>query len=105
VINVVDYRDSDAIMTPFEFDIVPFNDNSGANPQFITYGWDVDGMLGTADDALPERGLVWGCERPELLISEVTAFHDRRTEDRNSPADKLIRRERTPQPIPTLTSG
>ena len=27
------------------------------------------------------RGLVWGCERPELLITETFAFHDRRTED------------------------
>ena len=24
---------------------------------------------------------VWGCKRPELLISETLAFHDRRTED------------------------
>ena len=56
-------------MTPFEFDINPFN------------GWDVDGIIGTADDAHPERALVWGCERPELLISESIVFHDRRTED------------------------
>ncbi len=88
-INVVDFRDSDAIMTPFEFDILPFNDNSGSNPQFNTYGWDVDGILNTADDANAERGLVWGCERPELLISEVTAFHDRRTEDRNTPGGRV----------------
>ncbi|MBH55716.1 MAG: hypothetical protein CMJ82_00835 [Planctomycetaceae bacterium] len=67
--NAVDFRDVDAIMTPFEFDINPFN------------GWDVDGIIGTADDAHPERALVWGCERPELLISESIVFHDRRTED------------------------
>ena len=24
---------------------------------------------------------MWGCERPELLITETLAFHDRRTED------------------------
>ena len=31
------------------------------------------------------RGLVWGAERPELLITETLAFHDRRTEDLKSP--------------------
>ncbi len=88
-INAVEFRDSDSIMTPFEFDLDPFNDNSASNPQFDTYGWDVDGMIGTADDVLPERGLVWGCERPELLISEVIAFHDRRTEDMNAPGGRV----------------
>ena len=37
-INCVDFRDRDSIMTPFEFDINPFN------------GWGVDGVVGTADD-------------------------------------------------------
>ena len=27
------------------------------------------------------RGIVWGAERPELLITETLAFHDRRTEN------------------------
>ncbi|MHB8861704.1 MAG: hypothetical protein ACYC6N_04810 [Pirellulaceae bacterium] len=79
-INVVDFRDSDSIMTPFEFDVVPFNDNFGQT-NLSDYGWDVDGALGTSDDGHAERGLVWGCERPELLLSEAFAFHDRRTED------------------------
>ena len=77
-INAVDFRDADSIMTPFEFDIDPFTNVSG-NPN----GWDVDGVLGTGDDLSPERGLVWGCERPELLITEAFAFHARRTEDLN----------------------
>ncbi len=72
-INVVDFRDPDAIMTPFEFDPTPLD------------GWDVDGVVNgylgmtSADDVADN--IVWGCERPELLISEVLAFHDRRTED------------------------
>jgi len=28
------------------------------------------------------RGVVWGAERPELLITETLAWHDRRTDDR-----------------------
>lgn len=87
-INVVDFRDQDAIMTPFECDLHPEN------------GWITDGSLltdesndgldndnnGLTDGADPneqptERFIVWGCERPELLISETFAAHDRRTED------------------------
>jgi hypothetical protein len=72
-VNVVDFRDTDAIMTPFEFDPNPFD------------GWDVDGVVNgyqgmTSSDDDPNN-IVWGCERPELLISEVLAFHERRTED------------------------
>ena len=82
-INAVDFRDPDAIMTPFEYDENPFD------------GWDVDGwlgvnpgpdgILGTGDDiddtAHPDRRVVWGAERPELLITETLAAHDRRTTD------------------------
>lgn len=59
-INFVDYRDADSTMTQFFYDATPFD----------VGGWDPDGTLS-----------VWGCERPELVISEVLAFHDRRTED------------------------
>ncbi len=67
-INVVDFRDPDSIMTPFEFDLNPWD------------GWQVDGRL-TTTDATTDRAIVWGCERPELLLSENIAVHDRRTED------------------------
>ena len=64
-VNVVDCRDPDAIMTPFEFDLNPLN------------GWLPDGDLNTDEGG----EVVWGCERPELLITETLAFHDRRTTD------------------------
>jgi hypothetical protein len=79
-INVVDFRDPDSIMTPFEYDVNPFN------------GWSVDGTIGTVavpspDDTDPQRGLVWGCERPELLITETINLHDSKTEDEADDVD------------------
>ncbi|MGE0697135.1 MAG: hypothetical protein AB7O59_23700 [Pirellulales bacterium] len=71
-INVVDFRDADAIMTPFEYDVNPFNQN----------GWSVDGDLTSVDG--PDRRVVWGVEYPDLLLTETLAFHDRRVEDRNT---------------------
>ena len=87
-INVVDFRDPDNINTPFEYDVQPFD------------GWDVngwvgdkkpgpDGMAGTpdddpvtpTDDSQNFRALVWGAERPELLMTETMAWHDRNTTD------------------------
>ena len=51
-VNVVDFLDADAIMTPFRFSA-----GSGVS------------------------NVVWGCELPDLMISETVAFHDRRTAD------------------------
>lgn len=72
-INVVDFRDADSIMTPFEYDTNPFDGD----------GWAVDGNISTQGDAQTYGGVVWGCERPELLITETLAGHDRRTTDTN----------------------
>ncbi|MBI2825987.1 MAG: hypothetical protein HYX69_14985 [Planctomycetia bacterium] len=86
-INIVDFRDPDSIMTPFEFDISPFVDDA-TPPSANT--WNVDGLVASstplvtsADDVQPWRGLVWGCERPELLLTEIMATHDRRSRDTN----------------------
>ena len=71
VANIADFRDVDSICTPFEFDLNPYN------------GWDVDGDLSAAsvDNAATDRAFVWGTERPELLITETFAGHDRAAED------------------------
>jgi hypothetical protein len=62
-VNVVDFRDPDSIITRFQFD--PASPASkGWNPQ-------------SADD------VVWGCERPELLITEALAW--RNIEEKKTP--------------------
>ncbi|QDU76402.1 hypothetical protein Pan97_34510 [Bremerella volcania] len=75
-INVVDFRDRDAVMTPFEYDLNPFKDDDGTNDD----PWNVDGNLSTTEDVAFRR-VVWGAEAPELVLSETLAFHDRRTKD------------------------
>jgi len=69
-VNVVDFRDRDSVMTAFEYDPDPFT----------SQGWRVDGDPAT-DDGIGRPHVVWGCERPELLITETLALHARRTED------------------------
>jgi hypothetical protein len=81
-INAVDFRDGDASMTPFEYDTDPFD------------GWDVDGdpFGPAAQDRNPaQRELVWGCERPDLLISETMAMHDVRLKDNNGQNEQEYR--------------
>ena len=74
-INVVDYRDPDSIMTPFPYDIHPFRDDA----PYDGYTWDIVSLY---QSPTPGRtGIVWGMERPELLITETLATHDRRTRD------------------------
>jgi hypothetical protein len=59
-VNIVDFRDADSTMTKFDFD-----------PTYV--------VGGTWNPAATET--VWGCERPDLVITETFAWHDRRTDD------------------------
>ncbi|MCA9171322.1 MAG: hypothetical protein KDB23_26810, partial [Planctomycetales bacterium] len=101
-INVVDFRDPDAIMTPFEYDVDPFDDN----------GWNVDDNYATVQAfEQADRRIVWGCESPELLITESKAIHDRRVRDTDldqfdnndpwdaNPQDFTKRTEMPPNPV------
>jgi len=61
VANAIEFRDADSIMTPFEFDIEPSN------------GWTVDGNVQT-ETGEADRAVVFGVERPEILIQETLAW-------------------------------
>ena len=91
-INVVDNACPDNIMTPFEYDLYPFNakdptTGTPKDPAHPDRTWCVDGIIDdgngnlSADDNKSWRGLVWGCKSPALLITETLAFHDRRVAD------------------------
>ena len=73
-VNVVDFRDRDSAMTPFWFD--PF-------PDAVTGGDTEPGWTTNPANLI----CVFGCERPDLLITETFATHMRRTEDTAEEAD------------------
>ena len=93
-INVVDFRDSDSIMTPFAYDPdlsdgwnTPLNPYNELNPSLADPMWN--------------QYVVWGCERPELLLTEALATHDRRTED----LDTEDQNPSNPADVPNLTTA
>lgn len=86
-INVVDFRDADATMSRFEYDIFPF----GLGGEMATRSglarrpayWAPD-HVGDSVNGIPNKryiGVVWGMEMPELVLSETLALHDKRVRD------------------------
>ena len=69
-VNVVDFIDADDTMTPFQYVEDPFTGSTA---------WPT-GEPSNTDN------LVWGMERPCLLLTETLAFHDRGVADRAWPA-------------------
>ena len=64
--NVVEFRDADSTMTPFEYDSNPAN------------GWGVDGDVKTTSGDT-DRAIVWGAERPEAIIAATSAWENSTT--------------------------
>ena len=81
-VNVVDFRDPDSIHTRFIYDPTPF-DAGGWNP---TINADSGEPTGTT-------GVVWGAERPELLLTETLAVHIQNTEMADSGFEQRLRPE------------
>jgi hypothetical protein len=106
-VNVVDFRDTDAAMTRFEYDIYPFG---AANVNIPGLGipvtrpayWAPDKLINPSNNGSqvngnvrPFIGVVWGMEMPELLLTESLAFHDKRlrnTDMDNGPGSNKIYR-------------
>ncbi|MFN0022093.1 MAG: hypothetical protein ACKVP0_27915 [Pirellulaceae bacterium] len=98
-INVIDFRDPDSIMTAFEYDSNPFNGwDIDGDPQTDGTGMSPENVQPPATGITGDRGLVWGVERPELLISETLAIHDRRTEDLSNDQFNGMDNRRTSDP-------
>jgi hypothetical protein len=66
--NVAEFRDADSRIVPFEYDANPLN------------GWDVDGDVTTPGGGA-DRQVVWGAERPEMVIQEAFAWRNSATGD------------------------
>ncbi|MDR1385499.1 MAG: hypothetical protein LBJ67_16870, partial [Planctomycetaceae bacterium] len=78
-INLVEFTDVDAIMTPFIFDVNPFDgDGWGTDGSGVSLFTDEFSRISAAHN---NYRLIWGMERPDLLLTETLAFHNRNVAD------------------------
>lgn len=61
-VNALDFRDEDSDCTGFEYD------------DDLSDGWTVDGNLLTGTSTEPSRRVVWGAERPDVIITQAGAW-------------------------------
>jgi hypothetical protein len=82
-VNMVDFQSRDSVITPFKYDSNTFAPSISATSNWAADETDL--VNPTVNDRTVRPGgdcwVVWGCKRPELLITETLAFHDRRTQD------------------------
>jgi hypothetical protein len=92
-VNAVDFRDPDAVMSPFEYDMNPF-DGWATTADGVINDAEITTITLTKPDSTAQNvshylstgtvRLVWGCEYPDLIMTESLALHDRRTKDTNA---------------------
>ncbi len=89
-VNVVDFRDEDAGMTRFEYDVWPWGKgSSGGNPpKFIQWNPYWPNAANSNDPNMLSGNVVWGMEFPELVMSEAIALHDKRMKDTDDDDNK-----------------
>jgi hypothetical protein len=87
-VNALDFRDQDDRISWFEYDTI------------IANGWNVDGFLTTTSD--PDRAVVWGAERPDIVITE-TAASDSTTAPGSAP-QALVTLRRMSHPVVTSST-
>ena len=75
-VNLVDFMDPDATMTPFTFSTDPLADLYDNED-------DIDDIVNNNNSWTPSGNirLIWGMEKPEVAITETLATHDRRVAD------------------------
>lgn len=78
-VNVVDFRDSDSVMTRFPYDPDPFRDRTLQNASYV---WNPQDDFVVDAQNMPRNPahtyVAWGMEQPELLLTESLATHDTR---------------------------
>lgn len=98
-VNVVDFRDADAINTRFVYDPNPFDGWDVRYRIVDAAGTPVDRVVGDPLRSPPPPVYspeVWGVEQPELIFSESMAFHDVRVRDTNLDSTNRTKRDRDP---------
>ena len=80
-VNVVDYRDTDAAMTRFEYDILPFGTGTAiASPGTARPPYWAPDHVRESVNGVPNTtyvDVVWGVEMPELVLTETFAYHNK----------------------------